>query len=209
MAADGAHQPAQEGAGLPPARPLGGAQHGGDRAPLAVEHHDRLEAVRVVVGVEQSQLLIAMNSIEGVVDVEHDAPRHLPEAGAVEPDHGPRHAQQGPCPGQVLQARDSRLRAERVATRQTVQSQLEGRVMAQAVGVVAVLVAGRDHQHAATQDLGNTVPDPFRQTRISNAGGKAFGHAEPLLDLTQGQHAGVGGELPAVEAGDDGFAGGR
>ena len=90
-----------------------------------------------------------------------------------------------------------------------IQRQLEDRVMAQAVGVVAVLVAGRDHQHAETQNIGNTVPDPLRQARIINAGGKAFGNAEPLLDLPQDQHAGVGGDLAAVEAGDDGFAGDR
>ena len=80
VAADFTDQTAQEGAGLAPARPLGRAQHGGDEAPLAVEHHDRLEAVFVVVGVEQPQLLPAMDGVEGVVDVEHDALRHLPEA---------------------------------------------------------------------------------------------------------------------------------
>ena len=112
-------------------------------------------------------------------------------------------------PGQVLQPRDGRLRAERGTVRQAVQRQLEGRVVAQAVGVVAVLVAGRDHQHAEPQDVGNAVPDPLGQARIVDAGGQAFGNAEPLLDLAQDQHAGVGGELPAVEAGDDGLAGGR
>jgi len=50
-----------------------------------------------------------VHSVEGVVDVEHDAPRHLPEAAAVELDHGPAHAQQGTRAGQVLDARDGRL----------------------------------------------------------------------------------------------------
>jgi hypothetical protein len=53
------------------------------------------------------------------------------------------------------------------------------------------------------------VPNSLRQARIINAGGKAFGNAEPLLDLPQDQHAGVGGKLPAVEAGDEGLAGSR
>jgi hypothetical protein len=183
VATDGAYQAAEESAGLPPARPLCRAQHGGDGAALAVEHDDRLEAVLVVVGVEEPQLLLAMDGVEGVVDIQHDTPWHLPEAAAVEPDHGPRHAQQGPCPRQVLQARDGRLRAERVTTRQMIQRQLEDRVMAQAVGVVAVLVAGRNHQQAEPQDVGNAVPDPLRQARVIDAGGKAFGNAEPLLDL--------------------------
>ena len=40
--------------GLPPVRPRGWVQHRGDHAALAVEHHDRLEAVFIVVGVEQT-----------------------------------------------------------------------------------------------------------------------------------------------------------
>src|SRR3954454_1481726 len=98
MATDGAHQPAEKAASLPSARPLRGAQHGGDRAPLAVEYHDRLETVLVVVSVEQPQLLLPMDRIERVVDIEHDAPRDMPEAAAVELDHGPAHTQQGSCP---------------------------------------------------------------------------------------------------------------
>ena len=82
-----------------------------------------------MVGVEEPQLLVAMNGVEGVIDIQHDTPRHLPEAPAVELDHGPCHAQQGPCPGQVFQPRDGRLRAERVTVRQMIQHQLEGRVM--------------------------------------------------------------------------------
>ena len=90
-----------------------------------------------------------------------------------------------------------------------IQRQLEDRVMPQSVGVVAILVAGGDHQHPETQNVGNAVPDPLRQARVVDAGGKTFGNAEPLLDLTQDQHTGVGGDLAAVEAGDDGFAGDR
>ena len=78
--------------------------------------------------------------------------------------------------------------------------------MAQAVGVVAVLVAGRDHQHAEAQDVGHLVPDPPRQPGVVDAGGQALGDAEPPLDLAQGQHARVRGQLPAVEAGDEGLA---
>ena len=45
VGAELAQQAAQEGPDLAPARPLGRAQHGGDEAALAVEHHDGLEAV--------------------------------------------------------------------------------------------------------------------------------------------------------------------
>jgi len=45
--------------------------------------------------VEQPQLLSTMHGIEAVVDVQHDAARHLAEAIAVLIDHGAADAQQG------------------------------------------------------------------------------------------------------------------
>jgi hypothetical protein len=109
MAADLADQPAQKSAGLGTTRPASRAQHGGHWPAIAVEHHDGLEAVLVVVGVEKSQLLLAVDRIEGVIHVQDYAPRHLAEAAAVQPDHGPGHAQQRPWPRQVLEARDGWL----------------------------------------------------------------------------------------------------
>src|ERR1700749_922775 len=64
MAAQGADQAAHKAADLHPARPLAGPQQRGDKAALCVEHNDRLEAVIVVIGVEQAQLLAAMHAIE-------------------------------------------------------------------------------------------------------------------------------------------------
>ena len=75
---------APEGASTHALRALGGPQHGRDKAALAIEHHDRLEPVFVIVGIEQPQLLAAVHGVEGVVDVEHDPPRHLPEGRAVQ-----------------------------------------------------------------------------------------------------------------------------
>jgi hypothetical protein len=109
MAADLADQPAQKSAGLGTTRPASRTQHGGHWPAIAVEHYDRLEAVLVVVGVEKSQLLLAVDRIEGVIHVQDYAPRHLAEAAAVQPDHGPGHAQQRPWPRQVLEARDGWL----------------------------------------------------------------------------------------------------
>jgi hypothetical protein len=49
---------------------LGGTQNRGDEPSLAVEHNDRLEAVLIVVGVEQRQLLATMDGVERVVEIE-------------------------------------------------------------------------------------------------------------------------------------------
>ena len=123
--------------------------------------------------------------------------------------HGPAHARQGPWPRQVLQAGEGRLRAERGIVRQTPERRFEGRVVTEAVGVVGVLVAGRDHRHAEAQDVAHLVPDPLRRPRVVDAGGQALGDAEPPLDLAQGQHARIGRELPAVDAADEGLAADR
>jgi len=74
--ADRADEATLESANLTPARALARPQQRGLEAALAVEHNDRLEPVIVVIGVEQPQLLLAMNPVEGVVDIEDDALRH-------------------------------------------------------------------------------------------------------------------------------------
>ena len=48
---------------------------------------DRQEAAAVVVVVEQRELLPAVHPVLGVVDVEHDPPRHLLEAVAEQLEH--------------------------------------------------------------------------------------------------------------------------
>ena len=165
-----------------------------------------LEAVFVVVRVEQPELLAAMHGIERIVDVEHDAPGHLPERGAVQIHHGPSHAQQGAHVGHVLQPRDRRLRGERTAGGRDPLRHLEHWVLTQARGVVAVLVAGRDHQHAEADHVGQRMGDQRRLARIVQAPSKAHRHAEPLLDLAQHQHARVRRQRAAVETGFHGTA---
>ena len=80
VGADRPQQAAQEARVIssPPGR-LAGRSTAVDEPPVAVEHDDRLEAVFVVMGVEQPQLLAAMHGVEGVVDVEHDPLGNLRE----------------------------------------------------------------------------------------------------------------------------------
>ena len=52
------------------------------------------KAVLAVMGVEQRQLLAAVDRIGGVVDVEHDALGHALEAVAEQIDHRQPHARQ-------------------------------------------------------------------------------------------------------------------
>jgi hypothetical protein len=97
---DGADRAAHKGADLVSARPLGRSHPRGDKAAFASEDNDRLKAVIVMVGVEQAPFLAAMHAVECVIDVEHDALRHLPERGTVLVDQRPAQAQQRPRLGQ-------------------------------------------------------------------------------------------------------------
>jgi hypothetical protein len=64
---------------------------------------DGQEAVAVVMGVEQRELLAAMHVVLGVVDVEHNALGDLGEAVAEQIDHRRHHALERERAGQVLQ----------------------------------------------------------------------------------------------------------
>ena len=202
-------QAAQVAADLHAARPLCRSQDRTDEPTLAVEDDDRLEAVGVVVGVEQTQLLAAVYGVEGVVDVEHDPPRRLPERGTVEIDHRPPHGDQLANAGEVLQATDRRLGGE-IATRwERILGHLEHGIGAQAIGVVAVLVAGGDHLHAKADHVGEAVDDLVRRARIVKARRQALGDAQPPIHLRQRDHAAVRRQQAAVETGDHGLAANR
>ena len=127
-------------------------------------------------------------------------PQTLAEAPAVVLDHGPAHAQQGARIGQVLGAGDGGLRAQVGVIGQPFHGVLEHRVAAQRVGVVAVLVARGNHQHAKADDLVQAMQHPLRRPRVPEAAGQTSGDAEPLLDLTQRQKTAVGGQQRAIKA---------
>jgi len=91
---DRADEATQMRADFRAARALRRTQDRGDEPALAIEYHDRLEAVFVVMGVEQPQLLATMHRVEGVVDIEHDPLWRLAERGAIEIDHRFPHHQQ-------------------------------------------------------------------------------------------------------------------
>ena len=161
---------------------------------------DRQEAAAVVVRMEQRQLLPAVHPVLGIVDVEHDAARHLTEAVTEQLDHRRHHPLERRGAGQVLEAAHRRLRAQiGAALGQPADRHLEGRVGAQRVAVVGIRIAGGDHQRSKADHLGQPMPHPLRRPWVRNAASQALGDAEPALDLRQHQHAGVGGQPATVE----------
>ena len=199
--ADAADDMAQHQRHLGPVRRLAGAQD--DRHRLAgggLVNVDRQEAAAVVMGVEQRELLPAVDPVLGVVDVEHDAPGHLFEAVAEQLDHRRHHALERDRAGQVLQPADGRLRAQiGPAFRQPPDRHLEGRIGAEHVAVVAIGIARRDQQGAIADHLGQPVPHPFRRARVLDAIGQSLGYSEPLLDRRQKQYSSVRGQPAAIE----------
>lgn len=107
---------------------------------------DRQEAALVVMAVEERELLMAVNDIERVFDVEGDALGRRSIARQPQIDQHPTQAEDSPEVGQVLQPRACcRLRAQvRPAVGQPPAGELEGRVGAQPVEIVGVLVAAGD-----------------------------------------------------------------
>ena len=109
-------------------------------------------------------------------------------------------AQQGAPVRQVLGARHGGLRTQLAVFGQPVHRQLEQRVGSQGVGVVAILVAGGDHQHAEPDDLIEPVQAALGRARVTNTIGETPGDPQPLLDLPQQQQTTIGGHQRAVEA---------
>ena len=159
------------------------------------------------MGVEQPQLLAAVDRVERVVDIERDPFGNLGERLAIEIDHRPTHSQQGANVGQVLQPRDCRLRAQFAIRRRQIERHLEHRIAAQGIGVVAVLVAGADHQQPKANDVRQAVGDLLGRARINHAGGEPIRDPKPLFDFAQRQNAAIRRQQAAVEFDHDRFAG--
>ena len=102
--------------------------------------------------------------------------------------------------GQVLEPAHGRLRAQiGAALGQPADRHLEGRIGAQRVAVVGVLVAGGDQQRPEADHLGEPVLDPIGRPRVLDAARQALGNAEATLDLGEHQHPAVRGQAPGVE----------
>lgn len=83
---------------------------------------------------------MAMDGIEGVVDVEHDLSGRARKRSAIKPHHFTRHPDERPGVGQVFHTRDRGLRAQRrPGLGITLESELERRIISQISRVVAIL----------------------------------------------------------------------
>ena len=75
MAADCPYQAPDVGGGLFAGRATRRTQNCAYKTPVTVKDDDRLETVFIVIRIEQAQLLMTMDGIEGIVDIKHDLTR--------------------------------------------------------------------------------------------------------------------------------------
>jgi len=61
--------------------------------------------------------------------------------------------------------------------------ELEGRIQAQPVEVVGILVAAGDRENAGAQDIGQPMSDPALIAAVRDHRGEPFGEAQPPLRL--------------------------
>lgn len=143
-----------------------------------------------------------MHGIVRVIDIEHDARRRSREAPAVEIDLVEADAGERTPVSEVLQPRQRRL-AHQVGAglRATAHRDLQRGIGAQCVDVVAIFVAGRDHQHPCPRHLGVAVADAGRVAQVPEWAGDGIGQTEPSFDLAQRDEPAVRRQATRIERG--------
>ena len=160
-----------------------------------------LDLARIALWVvEQHKLLAAVDAIEGLVDIEQDAPRHLLEARAKEVDHRRHLPQERRLGRQVLQPAHGGLPAELgVGFQQAADRHLGVRVVAQGIAFVGVFLASGNHQGTTADHLGQAMAHLPGRARMLDATGQPIGETAPALDLRQQRHTSVRGHPSTVE----------
>ena len=193
----------REDADLGARRRLARAQENRHRlAALHMVDVHRQEAPRVVKGVEQRQLLLAVHRIAGVVDVERDRRGRAREGAAEDVDQGSRHARHLAARGRVLQTAHGGLGTEIAAALwRSAHGQFEEGIAAQGVTVVGILISAGDREHAEAKHRRQRVDHPLRVAPLPDATRQRLGQAEPALRRAQQHQPAVRRDRPALEIG--------
>jgi hypothetical protein len=162
------------------------------------------KAALIIMGVPLRQPLVAVHNVDRVVDVQHHRLGRLLVAPAPDIDEGVAEVDDFAQRRRILPARDGRLRAEVPAgVGQASARQLEGRVAAQPVEVVAIRIAAADRQHARSQHIGDRVRDVRRIAPVSNVSGERGSDFAAAIGKRQQHHAAVRGQPAPVKRGCD------
>ncbi len=163
---------------------------------------DGLEAIVVVMGVEQRQLLGAVNGIVGVVDIENDAAGTrlklaqnrsiIDSAHAPEPRHDGAFSRRDRVGWLIRSSPDSDRRP---------QASLNAGSKRRTSRSCAILIPAGNSEQARPDHVYVSVGRARRVAHVGDAGSEHVGDAEPPVDLAQQQHPAVRRQPSAVEAG--------
>ncbi len=209
VAADAPDQAAHMSARLGSGRRFGRAQNESDGAfRLGFIDMDGREAALAVKAVPERKLLLAMGGVEGVVDIQRDRCGRGGVAVAIEIDHRVAQADRRAQIRRVLPAAHRRLAGEaQLRLGRPADRHLEGRVMAQRIQIVGVLVSRADRQHARPQNIGQRMRRPRRIAPIRDQPRQSVRDPQAALRLSQKHHAAIRGDATAIEGGADFLAG--
>ena len=156
MPTDAADEPTQVAAHFLTRRGLAGTQQYRYRPRhRRVIDMDRQKTALVVMGIEERELLVTVDDIKSVIDVERHRCGRGRIAGTIEIDHDTHQPDQVAPRRRVLPARAGRLRTQiGPPFGQPPAGQLERRVAAPPVEIVAVLLAASNGEDASAQDVG-------------------------------------------------------
>jgi hypothetical protein len=80
-----------------------------------------------------------------------------------------------------------------------IRKNLESRIVAQAIGVIGILIARDDLIDALAEQRKNRVTDPFIFTRVTDTLRPTECKAVPLVESTERQQSGVTADLPTAK----------
>jgi hypothetical protein len=166
--------------------------------------HERVIHVLVVPAMKERELLRPMRRIIRAVEIEDEIRGVLVGAVGVstEPvDARPRQAlNRGPL-DRILQARERRLRAERCAA--IGGDHLKRGIVAEPVGVVDILVSGRDLIQPLADERGQVVRDIAHISRVGDPVDHIRTEPQLLIEFPHEQQAGIRRERAAGEIDDE------
>ncbi len=137
----------------------------------------------------ERQRLLTVTCILGVIQVENQALRRAGKAGNELLDEGLADTVDVLAARRVLKARNRRPRCERsgIVERWTGRAKLEHRVVAQAVGVITVLVAATNLVDALRQNIVIRMVDVTLMASVRQGRSEALGQPNLEVDAAQ-QH---------------------
>ena len=205
-ALEGLDEPAQHALSTPRGVDIAGAQQSANQlAALPIKNQQRVVHVLVVVSVEEGQLLLPVGRVIRRIDVQHHHLGRLREGVHVVLLEQPEHSTHAQAVHRVLHAREGWLRGQGgVPLGQSVAGHPQSRIVAQRVGVVAVLVTQGNLVDALAQLLQTRVLDAVGVARIRDAGGHPAQQLQPLVHLPQQQGPTVAGGLRCIKREVDG-----